>query len=72
MAGVGIVTIIDDTAGDGSLTYVGYTTKDLVDSSDEAVWGIKKVTVDTTTTTTSWASDQLNQIWDDRSSLIYS
>lgn len=70
MAGIGIVTIIDEASATD--TYYGYTNKGQVDDSALAVWGIKKVTVDTSVTTTAWASDQFNQVWDDRSSLTYS
>jgi len=72
MAGIGVATLIDDTAGDGSLVYIGYcpTQGDSTDTS-LAKFAIKKVVVDTTTTTTAWASTDFDQVWDDRSTLTY-
>jgi len=72
MAGIGVATIIDDVNGDGSLLYVGQVPKQ-GDSTDTSLakWLIKKVEVDSTTTTTAFASDKFDQVWDDRSSLTY-
>ena len=60
--------LIDEASA--TVTYVGYSHTGNATSAGK--WLIKKVSVSGNVTTTQWASEEANQIWDNRASLSYS